>query len=160
MRIMAGVLAVAALAACDSGTEQRAEVSSTRVVMRPHDPVPSGAVARGTTASAAALAPPGPPVTPALLARGRDRFLAFCTPCHGAKGSGDGPVVSRGFPAPPSYHEERLRKIPPEHIVGVITNGLGRMYPYADRVPPEDRWAIAHYVKALQVDERRAESPK
>ena len=154
MRVTVGALALAALAACDSGTEQRAEVSSTRVVMRPHDPLPPGAVPRGASASAAALAAPGPPVTPALLERGRDRFTAFCTPCHGAKGYGDGPVVSRGFPAPPSYHQERLGQVAPEHIVGVVTNGVGRMYPYADRVPPEDRWAIAHYVKALQAEER------
>ncbi len=154
MRVTVGALALAALAACDSGTEQRAEVSWTRVVMRPHDPLPPGAVPRGASASAAALAAPGPPVTPALLERGRDRFTAFCTPCHGAKGYGDGPVVSRGFPVPPSYHQERLGQVAPEHIVGVVTNGVGRMYPYADRVPPEDRWAIAHYVKALQAEER------
>jgi mono/diheme cytochrome c family protein len=59
-------------------------------------------------------------------------------------------VVSRGFPPPPSYHEERLLSLSPEQIVQVITNGKGRMFPYADRVLPEERWAIAHYVKALQ----------
>jgi mono/diheme cytochrome c family protein len=156
MRLMIGVLAVTALAGCDSGTEQRTEVSSTRVVMRPHDPVPPDTLPRGATASAAALLSPGPAVTPALLARGRERFLAYCSPCHGGTGSGDGPVVSRGFPAPPSYHHERLRQVAPEHIVGIITNGVGRMYPYAERVPPEDRWAIAHHVKALQAEGRPA----
>jgi mono/diheme cytochrome c family protein len=59
-------------------------------------------------------------------------------------------VVSRGFAPPPSYHEERLRALTPEQIVQVITQGRGRMFPYADRVLPEDRWAIAHYVKELQ----------
>jgi mono/diheme cytochrome c family protein len=156
MRHVLGALALAALAACDSGTEQRADVSSMRVVMRPHDPTPPGAVPRGAAASAEALLPPGPPATPALVERGRERFLAFCSPCHGAKGHGDGAVVSRGFPAPPSYHQDRLRAVAPEHIVAVITNGVGRMYPYADRVTPQDRWAIAHYVKALQAGERPA----
>jgi mono/diheme cytochrome c family protein len=154
MRRSLGALALVALAGCDSGTEQRADVSSTRVVMRPHDALPPGAVPRGAAGSMAALLPPGPPVTAALIDRGRERFLAFCSPCHGAKGHGDGAVVSRGFPAPHSYHQDRLREAPPEHIVTVITNGIGRMYPYADRVPPEDRWAIAHYVKALQAEER------
>ena len=152
MRRAFGVVALAALAGCDSGTEQRADVSSTRVVMRPHDPLPPGAVPRGAAGSMAGLLPPGPPVTPALIERGRERFLAFCSPCHGAKGHGDGPVVSRGFPAPPSYHQDRLRQAAPEHLVGIITDGVGRMYPYADRVPPEDRWAIAHHVKALQAE--------
>jgi mono/diheme cytochrome c family protein len=150
MRLIGPILALAALAACDSGTEDRAEVSSTRVVMRPHAPVPPGAVPRGTSAYIAALAPPGPAVTPALLQRGEERFLIFCSPCHGARGDGNGVVASRGFPAPPSYHQERLRGASPEHIVGVITDGIGRMYPYAERIPPEDRWAIAHHVKALQ----------
>jgi hypothetical protein len=61
-------------------------------------------------------------------------------------------VVSRGLPAPPSYHDERLRAYSPEQIVGVITQGRGRMFPYADRVSPEDRWAIAHHVKRLQAE--------
>jgi mono/diheme cytochrome c family protein len=84
------------------------------------------------------------------MARGEERFRAFCSPCHGSTGRGDGTVVSRGFPPPPSYHEERLLSLSPEQIVQVITNGKGRMFPYADRVLPEERWAIAHYVKALQ----------
>nr|WP_205789745.1 cytochrome c [Microvirga makkahensis] len=140
------------LAACDTGTEQRDAVSSTRAVQRPYVPVPPGTIARGTAAQQAALAPPGPEVTPDLLARGEERFRAFCSPCHGLSGRGDGTVVSRGFPPPPSYHEERLRTLSPEQIVGVITHGRGRMFPYADRVPPEDRWAIAHHVKRLQAE--------
>jgi mono/diheme cytochrome c family protein len=144
------LLPVLMLAACDSGTEDSRAVSATRAVMRPHVPVPPGAVPRGSAAQAAALAAPGPAVTPALVARGKERFLAFCSPCHGAAGRADGVVVSRGFPRPPSYHEERLKAAPPEYIVGVITNGKGAMYSYAERVPPEDRWAIAHYVETLQ----------
>ncbi len=150
MRVSAAVLTLLALATCDSGSEERGDVSSTRVVQRPFDPAPAGSVPRGAAERAAALAPPGPAVTPALIERGRERFRIYCSPCHGVTGGGDGPVVSRGFPAPPSYFEDRLREAPAEHIVQVITNGLGRMSPYADRVTPEDRWAIAHYVKELQ----------
>ena len=150
MRLMLRALTLLALAGCDPGTEEPSPVASTRTAMRPDVPAPAGTVPRGASAYAEALAAPGPAVTPALLERGRERFLAFCSPCHGEKGDGDGTVVSRGFPAPPSYHQERLRQAGPEHIVAVITEGVGRMYSYADRVPPEDRWAIAHYVKALQ----------
>jgi mono/diheme cytochrome c family protein len=150
MRLAASIASLVLLAACDTGTEERDTVASTRTVQRGYAPVPPGTVARGASAQAAALAPPGPERTPALLARGEDRFKVFCTPCHGLSGRGDGPVVSRGFAPPPSYHEERLRGLVPEQIVQVITQGKGRMFPYADRVPPEDRWAIAHYVKELQ----------
>jgi mono/diheme cytochrome c family protein len=147
------------LAACDSGTEERDAVASTRAVQRAYMPVPPGVIPQGTAAQAAALAPPGPEVTPALVARGENRFQAFCSPCHGRTGHGDGAVVSRGFPAPPTYHQERLRAYQPEQIVRVITQGAGRMYPYADRIPPEERWAIAHYVKLLQSRETGSAAP-
>jgi mono/diheme cytochrome c family protein len=150
MRLILLGFGAALLAGCDSGTQERDSVASTRAVQRAYVPVPPGTVARGAAAQAAALSPPGPEVTPQLVARGEDRFRAFCSPCHGVGGRGDGSVVAHGFPPPPSYHEERLRVLPPKQIVQVITRGKGRMYPYADRIPPQDRWAIAHYVKMLQ----------
>ncbi len=153
MRLAVALAGLVLVAACDTGTTQRDDVSSTRVVQRPYVPVPPGTIARGAAAQNAALAPPGPEVSPDLVARGEERFRAFCSPCHGLSGRGDGTVVSRGFPPPPSYHEERLRALSPEQIVGVITHGRGRMFPYADRVLPEDRWAIAHYVKRLQAED-------
>ncbi|HWL16875.1 MAG TPA: cytochrome c [Opitutus sp.] len=90
------------------------------------------------------------PLTPELLARGRARFNAYCAPCHGEDGYGKGIVVRRGFPAPPSYHEPRLRDAPVGHFFDVITHGYGVMYSYADRVAVADRWAIAGYIRALQ----------
>lgn len=97
---------------------------------------------------------PEPLYTPDRLERGRERYAVFCAPCHGAGGHGDGPVVQRGFPAPPSYHLPRLRQMPESHFVDVITEGYGIMYPYAGRVAPADRWAIAAYIRALQLSRR------
>jgi hypothetical protein len=74
-------------------------------------------------------------------------------PCHSPAGDGDGPVVRRGFPHPPSYHEQRLRDAPDRHFFDVITQGHGVMYSYADRVPPRDRWAIVAYIRALQLSQ-------
>ncbi len=91
-----------------------------------------------------------PPVTLALLQRGQQRFRIDCTPCHSEIGNGRGMIVQRGFPAPPSYHIARLREAPVEHFYDVITNGYGAMYSFAYRVTPEDRWAIAAYIRALQ----------
>lgn len=93
------------------------------------------------------------PVTLELLRRGQERFNAFCSPCHGMDGYGQGMIVQRGFSQPPSYHIDRLREAPPGHFFGVMTKGLGRMPSYAVQVPPADRWAIAAYVKALQVSQ-------
>jgi len=86
----------------------------------------------------------------ALIKRGQERFNITCLPCHGREGDGRGIVVQRGFPQPPTYHIDRLREVEDGYIVDVITNGFGRMYNYAARVTPEDRWAIAAYIRALQ----------
>ena len=93
------------------------------------------------------------PITRALLARGRERFDVYCAPCHSRAGDGDGMIVRRGFPAPPSYHTARLRGAPDSHFYDVITNGYGVMYPYADQIAPEDRWAITAYIRALQLSQ-------
>lgn len=96
---------------------------------------------------------PVPPVTLALIERGKTRFHIFCTPCHSELGDGHGMVVQRGFPAPPSYELARLRTAPPQHFYDVITNGHGAMYSYAQRIPPADRWAIVAYIRALQLSQ-------
>ena len=86
-----------------------------------------------------------------LMVRGRERFNAICAECHDRTGSGNGMVVQRGFPQPPSFHVDRLRNAPIGHFFDVMTNGYGVMSSYASRVEPEDRWAIAAYIRALQL---------
>lgn len=94
------------------------------------------------------------PVTAEVMARGQERFNVFCSPCHGRTGSGNGMVVQRGFRAPPSYHEERLRNAPVGYFFDVMTNGFGAMQDYSAQVPVADRWAIAAYIRALQFSQR------
>lgn len=115
---------------------------------------PEGTVSQ----SMAAYADTGrPDVDEALLAHGRERFDIYCAPCHGLGGYGDGMIVQRGFPTPPSFHEARLREAPADHFYDVITNGYGVMYSYASRVPPQDRWAIVAYIRALQLSQNATE---
>jgi mono/diheme cytochrome c family protein len=90
------------------------------------------------------------PVTKELIDRGQERFNIYCIVCHGPLGRGDGMVVRRGFPQPPTYHDDRLRNAPVGHFFDVITNGWGKMNSYAFQVPPADRWAIIAYIRALQ----------
>ncbi len=90
-------------------------------------------------------------VSQPLLARGQERYTIYCSVCHGAQGDGNGMIVQRGFPAPNSYHIDRLRQAPPGYFYNVITHGYGVMYSYASRVEPSDRWAIVAYIRALQL---------
>lgn len=90
------------------------------------------------------------PVTKELIDRGQERFDIYCIVCHGPTGKGDGMIVRRGFPQPPSYHDDRLRNAPVGHFFDVMTNGWGKMNSYAFQVQPADRWAIAAYIRTLQ----------
>ena len=93
------------------------------------------------------------PVTKAVLERGHERFNIYCSPCHGQTGMGNGMIVSRGLRPPPSYHDEKLRTQPVGHFFDVMTNGFGAMQDYRAQVDVTDRWAIAAYIRALQLSQ-------
>ena len=127
--------------------------------------LPAGTVARGflreDRSLATGIGPDGKfvrempvPVSRELLARGRDRFNVFCTPCHDRTGGGRGMIVQRGFKQPEPYWVDRLRAQPIGYFFDVMTNGFGQMSSYADKVTPEDRWVIAAYIRVLQVAAR------
>ncbi|HEX8161165.1 MAG TPA: cytochrome c [Pyrinomonadaceae bacterium] len=94
------------------------------------------------------------PVTKEVLDRGQERYQIYCSMCHGLTGYGDGMIVRRGFRRPPSYHDDRLRNEPVGHFFDVITNGWGAMPDYSAQIPPEDRWAIIAYLRALQLSQQ------
>jgi mono/diheme cytochrome c family protein len=147
---------VLALAACDEMSHQQrydsyepsALFKDGKSMQAPAD----GTVARDDPAWSEALRQ-RPAMSMALLERGHERYGIYCAPCHDAAGYGRGIIPSRGFPQPPSFHEARLRGVTPDYIVDVITKGHGVMYSYADRVAPSDRWAIAAYIRALQLSQ-------
>ncbi len=93
------------------------------------------------------------PRTKELLLRGRERFEIFCSPCHDRAGTGAGMVVRRGLRSPPSFHTDRLRNAPIGHFFDVMTHGFGAMQGYAAQIPTRDRWAIAAYIRALQLSQ-------
>jgi cbb3-type cytochrome c oxidase subunit III len=93
------------------------------------------------------------PVTRAVLDRGHERFNIYCSPCHDRVGTGRGMIVERGYKQPTSFHDERLRGMPAGYFFDVMTNGFGVMPSYAAQVPVNDRWAIAAYIRALQLSQ-------
>ena len=93
------------------------------------------------------------PLTYALLARGRERYNIYCTPCHDHVGTGHGMIVQRGYPHPPSFHIPRLRQAPIGHFFVVMSTGYGAMPAYEQQVRPQDRWAITAYIRTLQLSQ-------
>lgn len=92
------------------------------------------------------------PVTAQLLARGRERFTIYCTPCHGATGEGNGITKKIGAMAVvASLHDKRIVELPDGDIFNTITHGKNLMGAYGPQIPVEDRWAIVAYVRALQL---------
>ncbi len=134
-------------------------------------PLPAGVVARGRTVSLdpdylraddflyRGRAPDGqfargfPPqlvIDQAFMARGRERYTIYCSPCHGALGDGQGITRGYGMVTTASYQDDRIRQMPEGEIFNTITNGKNTMFSYADKLSPEDRWAVIAYVRALE----------
>lgn len=170
--VLGAILFIAVTVGCrqemyDQPKYQPLEKSSFFSDSRSSRPVVEGTVARGTLDAVAAPIPPGGapgaavlattlpmPLTRELVFRGRERYDIFCSPCHDRTGAGEGMVVRRGYRPPPSLHIDRLRDAPIGHLYDVMTRGLGAMPDYAQQIPPADRWAIAAYVRALQLSQR------
>jgi mono/diheme cytochrome c family protein len=93
------------------------------------------------------------PITEEVVNRGQERYNVYCIVCHGPTGNGDGMIVRRGFPKPPTYNDDRLRNAPVGHFFDVMTNGWGKMNSYAAQITPADRWAIVAYIRTLQISQ-------
>lgn len=89
------------------------------------------------------------PRTAETLARGQRVFQNTCIVCHGPEGDGQGFIVPL-YPQPPTLHSDKVRNWPDGRIFHVITRGQNLMPSYASQILPEDRWAVIHYVRALQ----------
>jgi mono/diheme cytochrome c family protein len=165
--LMVGVLLLAA-AGCRQDMHNQPKAIPLRESMFFKDassarPIVEGTIARGTlqddeaffTGKTGALAVDALPfaLTAEVLDRGEQRFNIYCTPCHGLSGGGDGMIVRRGYRQPPSFHIDRLRAIPLGHFFDVMTNGFGAMPDYRAQISPRDRWAVAAYVRALQLSQ-------
>lgn len=89
-------------------------------------------------------------VNAALLDRGQDRFNIYCAACHDRSGTGNGPVVQRGFTPPPKLSDPRVIAYRDGQIFDIISHGIRSMPGHDKQIPVEDRWAIVAYVRAIQ----------
>ncbi len=90
------------------------------------------------------------PVTRAVLERGQERYNIYCAVCHNRVGTGQTPVIARGFVPPPDLADPRLVGESDGYIFNVISHGVRTMPSYAKQIPESDRWAIVSYVRAIQ----------
>jgi len=143
-------------------------------------PIADGAVARGEAYADAhmdegvvdgqwaATLPAPMAMDAATLERGQQRFNIYCSACHGYAGFGDGAVNQRAMElvanaagpvngtqwvAAKSLHDETTRNQPVGQLFNTITHGIRNMAGYGAQITTEDRWAIAAYVKALQLSQ-------
>lgn len=165
---LAVLTATALLAGCrqdmhDAPRYEAFEASASFADNRASRTAPAGTVARGwlrddealyTGKVAGQLVEEFPfAIAHAELARGRERFNIYCTPCHGRLGDGKGMVVQRGLRQAASFHQDRLRQEKVGYFFDVITNGFGAMPDYATQIPVRDRWLIVAYVRTLQLSQ-------
>ena len=170
-RVAAFAFAAAALSGCRQDMHNQPKAIPLRESIFFKDtssarPLVEGTVARGTlkddeaffTGKSGATEVDALPfaLTAEVLDRGEQRFNIYCTPCHGLAGNADGMIVRRGYRQPPSFHIERMRTAPLGHFYDVMTNGFGAMPDYKAQIAPRDRWAIAAYVRALQLSQHAA----
>ena len=93
------------------------------------------------------------PVTMEVLQRGQERFNVYCTPCHSRVGNGLGEIVERGFKTAGNLHDQVRLSQPISHYFYVMTHGYGAMPDYSTQLTPSDRWAVAAYIRALQLSQ-------
>jgi len=97
------------------------------------------------------------PVTMEVLERGQERFNIYCAPCHSRVGNGLGAIVQRGYKPAANLHDQVRLAQPISHYFYVMTHGYGAMPDYSAQLTPVDRWAVAAYVRALQLSQAATE---
>ncbi len=93
------------------------------------------------------------PVTDRVMERGQERYNLYCTPCHSRVGNGKGMIVQRGYKQAADYHDAKRMAQPIGHYFNVMSHGYGAMPDYAAQLTVPDRWAVAAYIRALQLSQ-------
>lgn len=132
-----------------SGTVSRERLADSALVPAATPPAPRAPLTDSTPL------PPGDPMplqpSDEILALGQSRFGIYCAVCHGVLGDGNSVVATNMVECPPpSLLSANVRALPAATLFQVITDGFGRMPPYAAELPARQRWAVIAYVRQLQ----------
>jgi mono/diheme cytochrome c family protein len=105
--------------------------------------------ATGTQDAAATLVNPLPR-TREVFALGRKAYANRCEVCHGAIGNGVGSLTSAYGGKAANLQAQQFRDYPDGKIYWAIVNGKNNMPSHAPYLNEGERWAVVHYVRALQ----------
>lgn len=94
------------------------------------------------------------PATKEGLDRAKPLYETYCGVCHGAKGDGQGPLVTvpdAKYPAAPkSFVIDEMINAGDGRYYFAIMYGKNVMGGYADKLSYEERWQVINYIRSLQ----------
>jgi mono/diheme cytochrome c family protein len=154
------VLALAALTAVPGAVLLRGGISA-----RPEPGAVEAAVARRLRSylvPASAREARNPlPVSPRVLAEGREHFADHCASCHANDGSGDTSLGRNLHPRAPDMRGPLTQALTDGELFYIIENGvrLTGMPAWGGAGKPEESWKLVHFIRHLPVltPEERAE---
>jgi len=150
----AGLMGVALVVRwMDNMTQTPRIMPGERVFRMPAGVVPRGGelvIAKEDRAVAAKVANPVKP-TAESIEIGRERFVTFCTPCHGAeaKGGVTGPVAAKFIPPPDLTNLEFQKQRTDGYWHSYIVVGGAVMPSYGEAVSSEEAWHIVNFLRSL-----------
>jgi len=89
------------------------------------------------------------PFSREVIAKGKEKYDTYCSPCHGYYGKGDSRLNGQ-FPNPPTLYSDKVRNWGDGNIYHVIVSGQNVMPSYAKQLSKDERWSIIHYIRVLQ----------
>ncbi len=131
----------------DGSTLQTPELGT---IPRGYMPLHYAATPQDAARAGGELQSPAAPDNNWARQRGAFVFATFCQECHGAGGAGNGTIVQRGFPPPPSLLADHTRGLKDGQVFHILTYGQNNMPSYASQLSRQDRWYVIAYLRTLQ----------
>jgi len=84
-----------------------------------------------------------------VLKAGKTLYLSNCTPCHGAKGNGEGPANASISPNPANHTAISMLKETDGTLYYKLTQGRSPMPGYSTTLTDSERWELVAFIRTL-----------
>jgi mono/diheme cytochrome c family protein len=88
------------------------------------------------------------------MKEGKALYTSYCTPCHGAKGKGDGVAATALSTKPADHTSDNVQRLSDGALFWMISEGRNPMPTYKQAFSDNQRWELVDYIRTL------AKSPK